>query len=173
MGGLEDGTAATRRWMDFEDFIEKMVAHLSGSGGVNLEDVLTAAKNVDEYYGMIRRRTHIALNLEETIEELKKENQQTWGEFLYLARESCHSLELKELSPFKDRMIVTFDYSFGAFNIDGYFCLREPTRRIIIDRWSKVRNESGKFLGALPTAKSKRGSKPIWINCDKPRRKKI
>jgi hypothetical protein len=101
-------------------FLEKITQYLSSPTDNAKTEVLESAKEVDDVpYGYFGGGTEMASFVEKNIDRLKNKSPKAWGKLLRIAIGTQYYRQLKELSPFKGKIMLVVDYGCGFVNFGG------------------------------------------------------
>lgn len=143
-------------------FLEKITQYLSCPTDNAKTEVLEFAKEVDDVpYGYFGGGTEIASFVEKNIDRLKNKNPKAWVKLLGIAISTQYYRQLKELSPFKDKIMLVVDYGCGFVNFEGE--IENAISKILTLKGYKT-YDCDKYAVFIPEEAFKNADVQ-WINC--------
>lgn len=122
--GITDSRRDQKRGERYEDFLEVLADFLleqpSQEGYKLLERAAASVDGVPR--GLMSGRTSLSAGLAVMVNELRIGNEKTWAKLLLSAAGGYPTKtfkRLKEISPFRDRILISVDYGLGFVHIGG------------------------------------------------------
>lgn len=155
----------------FNQYLYKVKTYVLNPTEDNFKVAIEAAKEVDSvgrgYWG---GRTDLASDIEDHLKGLVSDDtaikEKKWAKLLALTFDNRRRFnELKNLSPFADKMIVRVDYGSGFVRIKGFEWFEEFFYGVIRNQGMKT-YDCDKYLVIMPPIDIKpEDIKAIWLRC--------
>ncbi len=151
---LTDLARDERRARYFKEYLQKLVCYLKKPDSQERKSVQNAAEKVDSvprgYWG---EQTSLSKKLDSMLENLLKKDKEEWSRLLCISISvDCPQFkEFKELSPFKNKILVYVKYGSGDIRLDGE--ITEIISKQIKDK-NKADSKYGIYAVFLPDIKS-------------------
>jgi len=164
---LTDLARDGRRAELYKEFIGKLTEYLKNNNEETFEELETLAARLDSVpRGYWNGQTTILEGLPKFVASLKDNDEKVWGSLLIsLSNDWEYSRlykELKELSPFKDKILISVNYGCGFVNFRGD--LESVCNRIISKENNMRTYDADHYLLVLPE-ESFKNVKVLWQGC--------
>lgn len=117
---LTDIARDQERARAFEAFLEKLTEYLSSPTEAAREVVVKYAQYVDAIAGgYLSGKTNLASFVRNNLEGLVNQDRKAWARVLKMALDSTFYYQLKDMSPFRGKVMLIVDYGIGFVTFEG------------------------------------------------------
>lgn len=159
---MTDISRDRQRYSTFVDLTENLAEYLKDPNETNFNSVIKTCKEMDEIpSGYFGGTTSYATYIEKQLTLLKDKDRQAWIQILHKTYNTPYHQRLKNLSPFKDQIMIIINYGRGFANIEGE--IQSVFDKIIYDEKYKA-YDCDKYAVFIPK-NSFENAEVEWYDC--------
>jgi hypothetical protein len=160
--GLTDVARDQRRGRCYDEYLESIRVFLGDPTDENRQKALLGAKNTDAVpSGYFGGRTELESKAEALLADLQGGDKSAWAKFLFSLKDSRDFRIFKEISPWKDQLLIAVDYGCGFVHFHGDI---EPFMRSIINGKDMRTYDADDYLVVLPKIAVEE-TEVFWVRC--------